>query len=397
MQYIDGESLASLLERERRLTPVKVVTLGCHICAALEAAHRKRIIHRDIKPQNIMLEKTGRVVVTDFGIAKDYDLTTLTVTGDVFGTVRYMSPEQCQGRNVDKRTDIYSIGVMLYEMLTGEAPFQGNVASIMQQHILRQPEWPGRNVNIPIELQKTIQKALAKNPAERYQSAGEFARSLTALLPQPQTVEPVPRPIRQPGQRKQSLPGSVEPIRRQKVAKIPWQIPTLVGGFTLLITVIWFLILFGLQQHSPIQPPTGPVTPPTPNKHDEGDSPVNIKKLNPAFVIPYKEPQKEPWIGIKVEDAIGLGSGKSQKRYVASSVLVSKVEAKSPADKSGIRRGDRILKINDREIRTPKDYKDAIDGVEIGSEIKVDICRGWNEKQTLYIKVGTEISKRESQ
>jgi eukaryotic-like serine/threonine-protein kinase len=227
MEFIEGESLDTLLERSGGLTAVQVVTIGHQICTALEAAHR--IVHRDIKASNIMSDKTGRFVVTDFGIAKDYDLTEMTQSGEIFGSLPYMSPQQCQGQPIDKRTDIYSTGILLYQLLTGKVPFQGDIAAVMRQHISAYPQWPSQ---IPIRLQTVIQKALAKNPADRYRSAGEFGRSLATSLTAPVDISPHPQT------QGKTLNATFSEIWREN--------PTLIKGFAIFMLLVWFLLVLML-------------------------------------------------------------------------------------------------------------------------------------------------------
>jgi serine/threonine-protein kinase len=150
------------------------------VAAALDYAHAQGIVHRDLKPANIMLTAAGQIVITDFGLARIVGATHVTLSGDIMGTPAYMSPEQAQGKQGDARSDIYSLGVIFYEMVTGQRPFNADspLAVIMQQ--LREPVPPPRSLNadLPEAIEPVILRALAKEPDARYRTAGELAEAL---------------------------------------------------------------------------------------------------------------------------------------------------------------------------------------------------------------------------
>jgi len=180
MEYVEGESLSQVLKRKDRLSPAESAEILARIAHALHHAHKAGVIHRDIKPENILIDKRGRLKVMDFGLAHLFDTTHKTRTGAVLGTPHYMAPEQAQGKTVDARSDIYSMGVLLYRCVTGTLPFTGDSPiAIAMKHVNEAPPLPRSIVpSIPEKLEKGILKALEKDPANRFQTAKEFAEFL---------------------------------------------------------------------------------------------------------------------------------------------------------------------------------------------------------------------------
>ncbi|HSB75203.1 MAG TPA: protein kinase, partial [Terriglobales bacterium] len=187
MAYVEGEDLHQLLLREGKLPVSRAVSLAKQLCAALEAAHAEGVVHRDLKPQNILLDKAGQVYVSDFGLAKSLqaDATRVTMSGQFLGTPRYMSPEQALAAAVDHRSDLYSLGLILYEMVTGEIPFKAD--STLQTMYLRVHEKPADprqlNPDLPDYLVQIILHCLETEPPQRYQSAREILDDLASAQP----------------------------------------------------------------------------------------------------------------------------------------------------------------------------------------------------------------------
>ena len=184
MEYIEGETLKDLIRREGKLEPKRALDIAVQICAALEHAHESGIIHRDIKPQNILITPQGRVKVTDFGIALAASGATVTHAGKIMGTVHYLSPEQARGEMVGKASDLYSTGAVLYEMLTGRVPFEGeSPVSIALKH-LQEPVVPLRQFvpALPLAVEQVVQRAMNKDPRLRFSSAKEMAAALQAAM-----------------------------------------------------------------------------------------------------------------------------------------------------------------------------------------------------------------------
>ena len=180
MEYIDGITLKDYIERQHDIKWKEAVHFTGQILAALQHAHEKGIIHRDVKPQNIMLLQDGTIKVTDFGIARFAKNETRTMTDKAIGSVHYIAPEQARGDLTDAKADIYSVGVMLYEMLTGQLPFEADNAVSVAIMQLQQDPTPPRQINpaIPEGLEEITLKAMQKDPAQRYQSAAEMLRDL---------------------------------------------------------------------------------------------------------------------------------------------------------------------------------------------------------------------------
>jgi eukaryotic-like serine/threonine-protein kinase len=193
MEFVEGRTLAEFLAGGRRLTPVQSVELTQKIGAALASAHAQGIVHRDIKPGNVMVTRDGTVKVMDFGIARMQTDITAPQTSSVIGTPTYLSPEQAQGQVVDARSDLYSLGCVLYELLAGRPPFTGDTpVAIAYKQVNETPVPPSaHNADIPPRLDAVVMKCLAKNPANRYQSAEELSADLERVK-QGQDVEATP-------------------------------------------------------------------------------------------------------------------------------------------------------------------------------------------------------------
>lgn len=182
MEWVDGKLLRQILSSEKRFPPERAVKIALGIADALSYIHNHGVVHRDLKPENIMINGDDRIKLIDFGIAGKEGSRRLTFAklSQVMGTPEYISPEQVKGKRGDGRSDLYALGVMLYEMLTGKAPFQGpNPFAIMNDRLLNNPI-PPREINPSIspQLQEVIYRALERDPKNRYASAAEFARDL---------------------------------------------------------------------------------------------------------------------------------------------------------------------------------------------------------------------------
>lgn len=184
MEYVQGRDLKDIILQGGPLLPERAVEIAVAICRALDSAHEHGVVHRDIKPQNIIATYDNQIKVMDFGIARTAGGSAMTQTGTIMGTAQYLSPEQAQGKSADPRSDLYSLGIVLYEMLTGKVPFDGeNPVSIAYKHVREDPLPPSMiNPDISAGLESVIMKALAKNPENRYRNAMEMCSDLERCL-----------------------------------------------------------------------------------------------------------------------------------------------------------------------------------------------------------------------
>ena len=205
MEYIDGITLKEYIKKKGKIPCREAAYIAEQICAALEAAHEKNIVHRDIKPHNIMITSDNRVKVTDFGIARASTNATMQVGDSILGSVHYISPEQARGGYVDCKSDIYSLGIVLYEMLTGKVPFESDSpVAVAMKHLEERPVPPCEiDPEIPAELQEIVMKAISKETRNRYQTITSMKSDLEAIMP------------RLPGDDEERVPQETEPSEQE--------------------------------------------------------------------------------------------------------------------------------------------------------------------------------------
>jgi serine/threonine-protein kinase len=191
MEYVDGRTLKDIIRAEGALYWARAAEVAADVAGALAVAHARGIVHRDVKPGNVMLTTEGKVKVMDFGIARATAVPSITQTSAVVGTAQYIAPEQAQGLEVDARSDVYALGCCLYEMLTGQVPFTGPTpVAIAYRHVREDPTPPrALNPDVPVPLEQVCLKAMAKRPEDRYQTAVEMQRDLERVrVGEPVTV-----------------------------------------------------------------------------------------------------------------------------------------------------------------------------------------------------------------
>lgn len=215
MEYLEGENLRERLQRQGAIALKEAVDITLQVLSALEHAHRNGVVHRDIKPENIHLLPDGLVKLTDFGIARIVFEPNITIDGQIFGTPSYMSPEQIEGGEIDHRTDIFSVGVVLYEMLTGRKPFTGESIVTITYNIMHKEPTPPPGV--PYGIERVLMRAMAKRPIDRYAFAREMAGDVKRATEPGALVMPVPPPAAAPAPStaspsSSSLPPLLNPV-----------------------------------------------------------------------------------------------------------------------------------------------------------------------------------------
>ncbi|PWR06846.1 Stk1 family PASTA domain-containing Ser/Thr kinase [Micromonospora acroterricola] len=267
MEFVNGRTLKEVLGAEGRLQPRRALEICADMCAALEFSHRHGIIHRDIKPGNVMLTQTGQVKVMDFGIARALasGATTMTQTSAVIGTAQYLSPEQARGEAVDARSDVYAAGCVLFELVCGHPPFVGDSpVSVAYQHVRETPPTPSDiNPDVNPAVDAIVLKALSKNPLNRYQSAGEMRADLlraaagrpvlaTPVMREAETVAMAPAgggggyPPAAGAQQTRQIPARVGDPRQRKASS--WLIATFSAVGVLAVIALVAALLWSNQQ-----------------------------------------------------------------------------------------------------------------------------------------------------
>src|SRR5690349_12680369 len=182
MEYVEGKDLRTLIHEQTKLAPAEAVEIMQQVCRALEAAHSVGIIHRDLKPQNVMRDKAGRILVMDFGLARTLEGDGMTQTGALVGTMDYMSPEQALGKELDQRSDLFTLGLIFYELLTGKMPYKADsvVASLLKRTQERAAPVSSHDASIPRPLSNIVSKCMDPDVKLRYESSSQIMADLEA-------------------------------------------------------------------------------------------------------------------------------------------------------------------------------------------------------------------------
>jgi predicted Ser/Thr protein kinase len=277
MEFVEGRTLKDVIEDDGPLAPDRALQIAREVALALASAHDNGLVHRDVKPANIMITASGETKVMDFGIARAVTSTgdpTLTKTGFVMGTAAYLSPEQAEGKPVDARSDIYSLGCVLYEMLAGRPPFEGNSpVAVASAHMSAEPEPTSRvNPAVPGEAEAVVARAMRKDPGERYQDAKAMAddlgRVVTGEVPLAAAAAAgaATEPVHRPGGDTRILPAAVPEPLRESFRRSPWLPAALIGALLLLLALVAaFVFLSGDTRERPRErsQPTAPAESPT--------------------------------------------------------------------------------------------------------------------------------------
>ncbi len=309
MEYIEGKTLKEIIEAEAPFPPERAISIATKVCSALDFAHRRDIIHRDVKPQNIMITTEGEIKVTDFGIARAGAATPMTQTGSIMGTAQYISPEQAQGRIIQQTSDIYSLGIVLYEMLTGKVPFSGeNPIAIAFKQVHEKPIPPRKiRPSIPDSLERITLRALAKNPNDRYQT-GEQMRADLLRFSRGEDVSPLPPQLSSAGETIVITPKRKK-RKRRKIPLTPWVI---------LIVLIPVIVILAYAFASGIS-----FSPTTTVPNLEGKNVEEAKDIAKSFGFKLKVSERSFSNAVKAGLIMEQDPGAGLKASESSTILVT--------------------------------------------------------------------------
>ena len=287
MEYVDGPTLGEELKRTGPLPPARVVDLALQICGGLEHAHASGLVHRDVKPGNLLLREDGTVKIADFGIARAAQATKLTQIGSVLGTAAYLAPEQAAGETVTAAADIYSLGCVLFELLTGRTPY---VFESLPELVVKQREEPITPIrelrpDVPAELEGAVMHCLARGPEYRPASAAELAQELAAGSPEPPT-EPLPGPSGVRASEVATVPLTeappTTPLHRERASQRRFALPprttwlVFVIVAALVFAVLAFALASGDGDGGAEQAPQTPAVEPVPAADDDAEQARNL-------------------------------------------------------------------------------------------------------------------------
>lgn len=348
MEFVQGRDLRALIHEKKKLSPEEAVDIMQQVCQALEAAHNVGVIHRDLKPQNIMREDTGRILVMDFGLARTMEGDGMTQTGALVGTMEYMSPEQALGKELDQRSDIFTAGLILYEMLTGKMPFKADtaLASLIRRTQERAIPVSDHDGTIPGALSGIVSKCLERDPALRYQSAAEVLRDLDSWQ----------------GKRAAATLGFHADVKPWGQT-IPW--PLVMGAVTVIVLAIVGFLFRGKL---------------FPQKHE---APISLA------VMPFQNTsgdQNWDWLGPSLSDMLSTDVGQSSHLRAVSPDRMQQVfhdlriAANSPVDSSTL---SRVAEFTNADTLVWGRY------TKVGDQIRIDATLQ-DRKRNRTVNVNTE-------
>lgn len=301
MEYVRGEDLKSFIHRSRKIAPGTAVIIARQVCEGLEEAHRLGIIHRDLKPQNIMIDKEGNARIMDFGIARSLETESITGQGVIIGTPDYMSPEQVEAKEVDARSDIYSLGIVLYEMVTGHLPFEGNTPlSIAVKHKTEPPPDPRKNnPQLSHSFGLLILKCMEKDPGKRFADAHKLLEELKRVEAEIPTVERI-------------APKAKSPTSREITVKLnlkkTYRLVGIGAALILLALGAWYFLLrdgstaaSGPPQEVPSAPQASDSQAEKPKPKASEAQPQSKLQTDVVLIPPVKTEEKSPTTEQKVE------------------------------------------------------------------------------------------------
>ncbi len=365
MEFVDGETLRDVVHHDGRVSPRQAMTWVADVCAALDYSHAAGIVHRDVKPANIMIDTAGAVKVMDFGIARAMnDNATMTQTAAVMGTAQYLSPEQARGETVDQRSDVYSLGCVLFELVTGQPPFTGeSPVSVAYQHVREEPPTPSTLCSdISPELDAVILKAMAKNPDNRYQSAAEMRVDLERVLAGGRPVSPHVASVF--GADEAPVTATITPPARRRRPLIIGAVATVV---VLVLVTTAFVIWSSSGGSQDVQQATVPLV-------DGAKSDEAVTQLRQAGFEPVTEEQADN--AVPVGQVIRTNPPGGTKADVGSTVRVAvsvgpnrvrvpAVKGKTPAEATAIlRKAGFTVDATPNKAESTDELKDKVVGTD---------------------------------